>query len=252
MSRMFQNATNFSQDLSNWCAEKIPSKPSYFDRGAAFENESNLHPNWDAPLQLARGTLQHNQRLLRTNYLLGLGNQKLASKHSPEEYNMTTARLHPIVARLTLFLLMLLSTSALAFDGLTVGAGLGLPSAGAVPMNVRASYPVYRFALNEQPIDLRARLDITTASSFNSIPTFAVSAVAIAVDGDAYPYLGVGGALSFVPLDPTITLFSAQFLLGVQVPFGNGFSGAIEGALATNAYVTSAQLILAVDYTFGR
>lgn len=165
---------------------------------------------------------------------------------------MTNTQLHPIFARLTLLLLMLLSTSALAIDGFTIGAGLGLPSAGAVPINVRASYPVYTFQLNEQPVDLRARLDVTTASSFNSIPTFAVSAVAIAAEGDAYPYVGVGGALSFVPLDPTITLFSAQFLLGVQVPFRSGFSGSLEGALATNAYVTSAQLTLAVDYTFGR
>lgn len=165
---------------------------------------------------------------------------------------MTTTRLHPIFTRLTLLLLLLLSTSALAFDGLTVGAGLGLPSAGAVPINVRASYPVYSFELNEHPIDLRARLDVTTASSFNSIPAFAVSAVAIAAEGEAYPYVGVGGALSFVPVDPTITLFSAQFLLGVQVPISSGFSASIEGALATNAYVTSAQLTLAVDYTFGR
>lgn len=165
---------------------------------------------------------------------------------------MNTVQAKQLIRRIIILTTVVLSASALAFDGLTVGLGIGLPSAGAVPVNVHTSYPMYAFELNENPIDLRARLDVTTASSFNSIPTFAVSAVAIAAEGEAYPYLGVGGALSFLPLEPTITLFSAQFLLGVQVPISSGFSASIEGALATNAHVTSAQLTLAVDYTFGR
>lgn len=165
---------------------------------------------------------------------------------------MYIQRTKKLLIQLTALVLFSLGATALAFDGLTVGLGLGLPSDGAVPINVRASYPVYSFEVSDTSIDLRARLDVTTASSFNAIPTFAVTAVAITNSGEAYPYLGIGGALSFLPVEPTITMFSAQFLLGLQVPIASGFSAAIEGALATNTYATNAQLTLAVEYTFGR
>jgi len=34
MDWMFEYATSFNQDLSNWCVSYFSSEPSYFDHGA--------------------------------------------------------------------------------------------------------------------------------------------------------------------------------------------------------------------------
>ena len=44
MNRMFQNATNFNQDLSKWCVTNITSKPNNFNPGSKL-TAANL-PRW--------------------------------------------------------------------------------------------------------------------------------------------------------------------------------------------------------------
>jgi len=44
MSYMFNN-TDFNQDISGWCVEKIETKPYYFDNGAAYFN-NDYKPVW--------------------------------------------------------------------------------------------------------------------------------------------------------------------------------------------------------------
>ncbi|MGM0546126.1 MAG: BspA family leucine-rich repeat surface protein [Bacteroidota bacterium] len=46
MGGMFHNARSFKQDLSSWCVEEIDTEPSSFARGAGFEGDDNLHPDW--------------------------------------------------------------------------------------------------------------------------------------------------------------------------------------------------------------
>lgn len=46
MSFMFDGATNFNQNISTWKVPNIASKPSGFDTGAGFENQSQLQPQW--------------------------------------------------------------------------------------------------------------------------------------------------------------------------------------------------------------
>ena len=46
MKLMFQSATRFNQDLSGWCVSKIGSKPSQFDTGSGFYNQTPRQPQW--------------------------------------------------------------------------------------------------------------------------------------------------------------------------------------------------------------
>jgi surface protein len=46
MSNMFEDATSFNADLSSWCIPQIESKPRDFDRGAGFQGQTELHPEW--------------------------------------------------------------------------------------------------------------------------------------------------------------------------------------------------------------
>ncbi len=46
MSHMFYEASSFNQDLSRWCVELIPSKPDYFDDGAASWTLPDWRPVW--------------------------------------------------------------------------------------------------------------------------------------------------------------------------------------------------------------
>ena len=43
---MFQNATDFNQDLSGWNVENIPSKPQDFDTGATRWTNASWRPQW--------------------------------------------------------------------------------------------------------------------------------------------------------------------------------------------------------------
>ncbi|KAI8106685.1 hypothetical protein M9434_001339 [Picochlorum sp. BPE23] len=40
--------STFTQTVSPWCVEKIPSKPEGFDTGSGFENDASLQPSWGA------------------------------------------------------------------------------------------------------------------------------------------------------------------------------------------------------------
>ena len=46
MTFMFFNAYAFNQDLSEWCVQKIPSKPSNFDTSTSSWVKSNRQPRW--------------------------------------------------------------------------------------------------------------------------------------------------------------------------------------------------------------
>ncbi len=46
MRNMFNMATSMNEDISNWCVSQFSSKPSGFDNGAAFENDTTLLPDW--------------------------------------------------------------------------------------------------------------------------------------------------------------------------------------------------------------
>jgi surface protein len=46
MDYMFNNATAFDQNLSQWCVKKIANKPTDFDAGAGFENVITKQPQW--------------------------------------------------------------------------------------------------------------------------------------------------------------------------------------------------------------
>ena len=46
MTRMFYQATRFSQDLTTWCVSMISQEPRPFAWGAAFETDHHLHPVW--------------------------------------------------------------------------------------------------------------------------------------------------------------------------------------------------------------
>lgn len=49
MDSMFLNATNFNQDISDWCVEQIPLEPSNFSLGSPLN--FNFKPNWGFPCQ---------------------------------------------------------------------------------------------------------------------------------------------------------------------------------------------------------
>jgi surface protein len=46
MNVMFYGATDFNQDLSQWCVKEIGEKPTDFDKNSAFENKSEKQPQW--------------------------------------------------------------------------------------------------------------------------------------------------------------------------------------------------------------
>jgi surface protein len=46
MSYMLYGAEVFNQDLSGWCAQRIPSKPTDFDTNAGFTDPTNQLPKW--------------------------------------------------------------------------------------------------------------------------------------------------------------------------------------------------------------
>ena len=46
MDRMFQEASSFNQDLSQWCVSLISSKPGGFDNGSAFAGATVKQPQW--------------------------------------------------------------------------------------------------------------------------------------------------------------------------------------------------------------
>jgi surface protein len=49
MNRMFAfGSPSFNQDLSAWCVEQIPSKPTSFDNGATAWTLPNSRPDWGA------------------------------------------------------------------------------------------------------------------------------------------------------------------------------------------------------------
>ena len=43
---MFKDAESFYQNISTWCVINIESKPTDFDKGAGFEAESEMQPQW--------------------------------------------------------------------------------------------------------------------------------------------------------------------------------------------------------------
>jgi hypothetical protein len=47
MSKMFDSAHSFDQDISAWCVEQITQKPRRFDEDAGFEGVSAKQPNWE-------------------------------------------------------------------------------------------------------------------------------------------------------------------------------------------------------------
>jgi hypothetical protein len=44
MDRMFNRATSFNQDLTDWCVQKIPAEPIQFSYASSL-SQSN-HPLW--------------------------------------------------------------------------------------------------------------------------------------------------------------------------------------------------------------
>jgi hypothetical protein len=46
MKRMFLDASSFNQDISTWCVPNISYKPFEFDANAGFEGNSTIQPQW--------------------------------------------------------------------------------------------------------------------------------------------------------------------------------------------------------------
>lgn len=89
-----------------------------------------------------------------------------------------------------LFATLLLGVSSA--NGLRVSFGVGIPSEGAVPLTVRAAYPIATVHNEDNVISFLARLDVITTTAFSSAPTVALNALVSPQVSGLTPYFGAG------------------------------------------------------------
>lgn len=151
----------------------------------------------------------------------------------------------PLLRRVALTALVLLSCSAYAQDGLEVGVGL-FPTSGVVA-NARVALPLF----DTDDVTHGVRADVSYA--FEGAPALAATYLLNgAPEGDPYTrYLGAGLGVAFETGGASSIVASAHGLAGVRIPIAGGLHAFTEAIVAGNGFGASLDLGVGVAYTFG-
>jgi hypothetical protein len=167
-----------------------------------------------------------------------------------------------MVLQRSLFAFIIFAFSfASAIDDFTVGAGIGLPRADFVPINIHVSSPIAQLTTDAYRLIPIVRLDGTYAAGTSLAPSASLSFILanrFILNQQSFPYLDflIGGGLGLgaaeEPLESPFLTYHGQ--LGMRVPVYDDFAIALDASVsfptANEAIVSSALfgVLLALEY----